>query len=53
MFSTLSATSTNNPAFRFKETLKAKLSYEWKSIYRLLNLKDTQGKGIVSIHDFE
>jgi hypothetical protein len=30
---------------KMKDTLKSKLSYEWKNIYRLLNLNDSQGCG--------
>ncbi len=52
--SSMTITSTNQQALiKAKETLKSKLSYEWKKIYRILNLNDTHACGLVSSHKFE
>ena len=40
LYSTLSATA-GQQTVKMKETLKSKLSYEWKKIYRILNLNDS------------
>ena len=33
--------------------MKSKLSYEWKKIYRLLNLSDSEASGLISSQKFE
>ena len=53
--STFHETSLNNfnNKDKFKTVLKSKLSYEWKSIFRMLSSIDTEGTGYVSKRDFE
>jgi len=36
-----------------KEKLKAKLGYEWRTIYRSLARSDTENQGVVLISAFE
>jgi len=38
---------------KFRSILKAKLSYEWKNIYRQLSAQDKTSLGSVSLQDFE
>jgi hypothetical protein len=36
-----------------KEVLKSKLQYEWKKIYRILNINDSHACGMVTVNKFE
>ncbi len=52
MHSTLTGFQSNAQA-RFKDSIKSKLQYEWKRIYRILTMSDTQATGSISPIIFE
>ena len=45
----MTAKSTKN----LEQSIKDKLSYDWKNIYRRLNANDLEGTGKVNVKNFE